>query len=103
MSGYHDDEEEYEPYEEDEEYDEYEEEALAAAGRAVQIAPRAFSLPDEGEDEEDEEGRMVAVAAPARCCCRSDVPVAARAHAGCSVKRHCVLWCVLLCRVLVVH
>ena len=55
MSGYHDDEEEYEPYEEDEEYDEYEEEALAAAGRAVQIAPRAFSLPDEGEDEEDEE------------------------------------------------
>ena len=48
MSGYHDDEEEYEPYEEDEEYDEYEEEALAAAGRAVQIAPRAFRSPMKG-------------------------------------------------------
>ena len=44
MSGYHDDEEEYEPYEEDEEYDAYEEDELAARGGAVQIAPRAFSL-----------------------------------------------------------
>ena len=43
MSGYHDDEEEYEPYEEDEEYDEYEEEALAAAGRA---GPRGGGRPD---------------------------------------------------------
>ena len=35
MSGYHDDEEEYEPYEEDEEYDAYEEDELAARGGAV--------------------------------------------------------------------
>ena len=55
MSGYHDDEEEYEPYEEDEEYDAYEEDELAARGGAVQIAPRAFSLGSDGEDEEDED------------------------------------------------
>ena len=50
MSGYHDDEEEYEPYEEDEDYDAYEEDELAARGGAVQIAPRAFSLGSDGED-----------------------------------------------------
>ena len=55
MSGYHDDGEEYEPYEEDEEYDAYEEDELAARGGAVQIAPRAFSLGSDGEDEEDED------------------------------------------------
>ena len=44
MSGYHDDEEEYEPYEEDEEYDAYEEDELAARGGAVQIrAPGLFA------------------------------------------------------------
>ena len=66
MSGYHDDEEEYEPYEEDEEYDAYEEDELAARGGAVQIAPRAFSLGSDGEDEEDETVRVEA------CLCLLD-------------------------------
>ena len=102
MSGYHDDEEEYEPYEEDEEYDAYEEDELAARGGAVQIAPRAFSLGSDGEDEEDDDeedaedaDRRIMPPPPSRATRGPGVPSSSgRDYAAAMTGRRCgAAWC----------